>query len=67
VELDDDLLASVPGVSQAISKSLLAELPQLGTFDRRSMAALAGLAPFTRQSGPLVTEGGAAMPSSPRA
>jgi hypothetical protein len=67
VEPDDDLLASVPGVSHAISKSLLAELPLLATFDRRSMAALAKLARFTRQSGPLMTNGGAARPSSPRA
>jgi transposase len=30
---------------------LLAELPELGTLKRRQIAALVGLAPFTRQSG----------------
>jgi transposase len=30
---------------------LLAELPELGTLDRRKIAALVGLAPWTRQSG----------------
>ena len=29
----------------------MAELPELGTLDRREIAALAGLAPWTRQSG----------------
>lgn len=47
----EDLLASVPGVGPAISRTLIAELPELGTLDRRQIAALAGLAPFTRQSG----------------
>ena len=30
---------------------MLAELPELGSLDRRQIAALAGLAPFTRKSG----------------
>jgi transposase len=30
---------------------MLAEMPELGSLDRRQIAALAGLAPFTRQSG----------------
>jgi transposase len=47
----EDLLASVPGVGPIVSRSLLAELPELGTLDRKTIAALAGLAPFTRQSG----------------
>jgi transposase len=46
-----DLLASVPGVGKGIARTLLAELPELGRLDRRQIAALAGLAPFTRQSG----------------
>jgi transposase len=41
----------VPGVGPAISRTLIAELPELGKLDRRQVAALAGLAPFTRQSG----------------
>jgi transposase len=47
----EDLLVSVPGVGPAIARTLIAELPELGTLDRRQVAAVAGLAPFTRQSG----------------
>lgn len=47
----EDLLTSVPGVGSVTARTLLAELPELGTLDRRQIAALAGLAPWTRQSG----------------
>jgi len=47
----EDLLASVPGIGKVIARTLIAELPELGTLDRRQVAALAGLAPWTRQSG----------------
>jgi transposase len=47
----EDLLASVPGVGPIISRTLIADLPELGTLSRKQIAALAGLAPFTRQSG----------------
>jgi transposase len=47
----EDLLASVPGVGSIIARTLIAELPELGSLDRRTIAALAGLAPWTRQSG----------------
>jgi transposase len=47
----EDLLVSVPGVGPVVARTLLAELPELGRLDRREIAALAGLAPFTRQSG----------------
>jgi len=47
----EDLLASVPGIGPTIARTLIAELPELGTLDRKKIAALAGLAPFTRQSG----------------
>lgn len=46
-----DLLASVPGIGKVIARTLLAEMPELGTLDRRQVASLAGLAPWTRQSG----------------
>jgi len=49
--IKEDLLSSVPGVGKAIARTLIAELPELGTLDRRQIASLAGLAPFTRQSG----------------
>jgi transposase len=48
---NEDLLKSVPGVGPIVARTLLAELPELGTLDRRQIAALAGLAPWTRQSG----------------
>jgi transposase len=47
----EDLLASVPGVGPIIARTLIAELPELGSLDRRKVAALVGLAPWTRQSG----------------
>jgi len=47
----EDLLVSVPGVGPVISRTLIAELPELGQLGRKEIAALAGLAPFTRQSG----------------
>lgn len=47
----EDLLASVPGVGPVIARTLIADLPELGRLDRKEIAALAGLAPFTRQSG----------------
>jgi transposase len=47
----EDLLASVPGICPTIARTLIAELPELGSLDRREITALAGLAPWTRQSG----------------
>jgi transposase len=47
----EDLLASVPGIGPVIARTLIAEMPELGQLDRKQIAALAGLAPWTRQSG----------------
>jgi transposase len=47
----DNLLQSVPGVGPNLARTLLADLPELGTLTRRQVAALAGLAPFNRDSG----------------
>lgn len=47
----EDLLASVPGVGPQTARRLIADMPELGALERRQVAALAGLAPFTRQSG----------------
>jgi transposase len=44
----EDLLVSVPGVGPIIARTLMAELPELGQLDRKQIAALAGLAPYTR-------------------
>lgn len=46
-----EILLSVPGVGQATSATLLAELPELGKLNRQQIAALAGVAPFPRDSG----------------
>ncbi len=47
----DQLLRSVPGVGPVVAVTLLAELPELGRLDRKQIAALAGVAPFNRDSG----------------
>ena len=48
----DDLLRSVPGVGPQVSLTLLAYLPELGKLNRKQIAALVGVAPFSRDSGP---------------
>lgn len=47
----DDLLKSVPGVGTVLSITLLGALPELGSLTRKQIAALAGVAPFNRDSG----------------
>jgi transposase len=46
-----ELLESVPGIAQLTALKLLASLPELGTLNRREISALAGVAPFNRDSG----------------
>lgn len=46
-----DLLQTVPGIARVISLNLIASLPELGTLNRRQISALAGVAPFNRDSG----------------
>lgn len=45
------LLTSVPAIGTIVAATLIAELPELGKLTRRQIAALAGLAPFPRESG----------------
>jgi transposase len=47
----DMLLKSVPGIGKVTSSVILASLPELGTLDRKKIAALVGVAPFNRDSG----------------
>jgi transposase len=47
----EELLRSVPGVGAVSARTLLAELPELGSLTRRQAAALVGVAPFSRDSG----------------
>lgn len=48
---NDELLQSVPGIGAITSQTLLAQLPELGRVSSKELAALVGVAPFTRQSG----------------
>ena len=48
----DDLLRTVPGVGPQLSLTLLAHLPELGTLDRKQIAALVGVAPYNRNAAP---------------
>jgi transposase len=49
----DDLLQSMPGVGRGLSRTLLADLPELGTLSSKQLAALVGIAPLNRDSGTL--------------
>lgn len=47
------ILSSIKGVGAITATSMLCELPELGTLKPKQIAALAGLAPFNRDSGTL--------------
>ncbi|BFU89283.1 MAG: IS110 family transposase [Nitrospira sp.] len=49
----EDVLRSVPGVGPVLTITLFANLPELRTLTRKEVAALAGVAPFPRDSGTL--------------
>jgi transposase len=49
----EDRRRSVPGVGPVVSRTLLADLPELGRLNRKAIAALAGVAPLARDSGTL--------------
>jgi transposase len=46
-----ELLSSVPGVGPVLVSSIVAELPELGSLNRKQVAALVGVAPFNNDSG----------------
>lgn len=46
----EDLPRTAPGVGPVVSRTLLAELPELGQLNRKQIAALVGVAPFARDS-----------------
>jgi transposase len=48
---EEKLLRSVPGVGPILTRSLLADLPELGTLSRQRVASLVGIAPFLDDSG----------------
>jgi transposase len=49
----DEMLQSTPGVGPILSRTLVAEVPELGVLNRQKIAALIGVAPFNRDSGTL--------------
>lgn len=49
--VNDEILQSAKGVGPVLSTTLLADLPELGTLNRKKIAALVGVAPFNRDSG----------------
>ena len=46
-----DLLVSIPGIGKTTAAILIAEMPELGSIGNKQAAALAGVAPFNRDSG----------------
>ena len=50
---NDALLQSVPGIGPVCARTLLLELPELGTLTRQQIAALVGVAPLNCDSGTL--------------
>ncbi len=47
----DELLQSVPGVGRVLVRTLLADVPELGSLDAKQIASLVGVAPLNRDSG----------------
>lgn len=47
----ENLLRSVPGVGPVTARTLLADLPELGTLDPKPLAVLVGVAPLNADSG----------------
>lgn len=50
---NDDLSQSAPGIGPVCARTLLLELPELGTLTRQQIAALVGVAPLNCDSGTL--------------
>jgi transposase len=47
----EHLLKSVPGIGPVVTRTMLGELPELGTLNRKQIAALVGVAPLNWDSG----------------
>ena len=46
-----EIIRSIPGIGMVTASAILAFMPEIGQLDRKQVASLAGLAPFTRSSG----------------
>lgn len=51
--IKSEILTSVPGVGKVLTYTLLSELPELSSLNRKEIAALVGVAPINRDSGKL--------------
>lgn len=51
LKMKQELLKSVPGVGKVLSATLISQMPELGSCDRKEIAALGGLAPYSHDSG----------------
>ncbi|HPL63053.1 MAG TPA: IS110 family transposase [Syntrophales bacterium] len=47
----EEILQSMPGIGPVLTRTIIADLPELGTLNRHQIAALVGVAPFNRDSG----------------
>jgi len=47
----DEVLRSIPGVGPVLARTMLGQVPELGTLSHKQTAALVGVAPFNRDSG----------------
>jgi transposase len=52
-QANQQILRSTPGIGPVISRTLIAEMPELGSLDRKQIAKLAGVAPLNHDSGTL--------------
>jgi transposase len=50
----EELFQGVPGIGPVVSRTLIVDLPELGTLNRKQIAALVGVAPLARDSGKMV-------------
>src|SRR5258705_1538129 len=55
---NQEILCSTPSIGPVSSRTMLAELPELGTLGRKQISALVGVAPFPRDSGTLSVQTG---------
>ena len=49
----NELLQSIKGVGRIVAAGIIADLPELGNLKAKQISALAGLAPYNRDSGTL--------------
>jgi len=47
----DKLLQSIPGIGKVMARTVLADVPEIGTMNRKQISALVGVAPLNRDSG----------------